>query len=238
MAEPFLKCPEDWMRGTLEPNSALGLIDQVDSGGTPSTADESYWDGEILWLTPKEVTQQQEGLLVSRTERKITRAGLQNSGAKLLPVGTVLLTKRAPVGEVAVNTVPLTTNQGFLNFRCGRNLLPMYLAYWLIANRPYLELVANGSTYPELYKGDLFEFEISVPTLDYQRHVVSFFRSIEFVMSLGLALEQASSELQEIQSIHQQTYRLRALRDTLLPPILSGEVPIGALKSSTIRIAS
>lgn len=238
MAEPYLKCPDSWRRGTLEPNARAGLIEQVDSGGTPSTRDESYWDGDVLWLTPKEVTREQEGLLVTRTERKISVAGLQNSGAKLLPVGTVLLTKRAPVGAVAVNAVPMATNQGFLNFRCGSHLLPMYLAYWLAANRPYLDLVANGSTYPELYKGDLFEFEISVPPVDYQRKVIDFFRSLEFVASLGLALEQASSDLEAIDAIHRQTARLRALKDELLPAVLSGALPMDSLQASPIRKAS
>jgi len=62
----------------------------------------------------------------------------------------------------------MATNQGFLNFQCGPGIRPLYLAYWFRANKPYLDLIANGSTYPELYKGDLFEFHIAVPSLEEQ----------------------------------------------------------------------
>lgn len=90
---------------------------------------------------------------------------MANCGAKLLQPGTVLLTKRAPVGAVAVNAVPMTTNQGFLNFRCGPLLRALFLAHWLLANTRYLQKIANGSTYLELYKSDLFEFEVAVPSV-------------------------------------------------------------------------
>jgi len=115
---------------TLASESSSGLIVQVDSGGTPSTANNDFWDGDIPWLTPKEITFLEDGLYVSRTERMITKEGLAGSSAKLLPPGTVMLTKRAPVGAVAINAVPMATNQGFLNFRCGSMLRPAYLAYW------------------------------------------------------------------------------------------------------------
>src|SRR2546425_8896628 len=147
MAEAFLECPSRWLRGTLTPDPLTGLIAQVDSGGTPSTANPEYWDGEVPWLTPKEITGFEDGLFISRTDRMITRQGLAQSAAKLFPPGTVMLTKRAPVGAVAMNAVPMATNQGFLNFQCGTKLRPVYLAYWFRVNKPYLELVANGSTY-------------------------------------------------------------------------------------------
>src|SRR5205823_9200254 len=155
--KPLLKCPAYWFRGTLEPYPESELIVHVDSGGTPSTTHTENWDGAIPWLTPKEITSMVDGIYVSRTERTITQHGLSSSAAKLLPVGTVMLTKRAPVGAVVINAVSMATNQGFLNFQCGRLLLPLYLAYWFKANKLYLDMVANGSTYPELYKGDLFE---------------------------------------------------------------------------------
>ena len=166
MAKPLLDCPREWFHGTLEPNSKLGLILQVDSGSTPSTTDEENWDGDIPWLTPREITGIVDGIYVSKTERTITKKGLDGCAAKLLPPGTVMLSKRAPVGAVVINAIPMATNQGFLNFRCGKRLNPLYLSYWLRTNKPYLDMVANGSTYPELYKGDLFEIEIAVRSLE------------------------------------------------------------------------
>src|SRR5262245_46250174 len=105
MAEPYLACPKSWLRSTLEPDRKGEIIVRVDSGGTPSTTVEEYWDGDIPWLTPKEITGRGDQLFVSRTERMITRRGLQESAAKLLPPGTVMLSKRAPIGAVAVNAV-------------------------------------------------------------------------------------------------------------------------------------
>jgi restriction endonuclease S subunit len=224
MAKPFLTCPRHWTSGTLEPNALLGLITHVDSGGTPSTTNASFWEGEIPWLTPKEITAFSDGVYVSQTERKITPSGLKHSGAKLLPTGTVLLTKRAPVGLVAINATPMATNQGFLNFQCGPKLRPLYLAYWLRVNRPYLDAVANGSTYAELYKSDLFEFEISVPTIPEQDAILEVISALQYATLLGLPLEQSLTSISDLPRLQAQDRRLREIRDALLPKLLSGEL--------------
>ena len=227
MAVPLLKCPSHWLTGTLEPNPLLGLINQADSGSTPSTTNPDNWDGSIPWLTPKEITGFTDGVYVSKTERMITQEGLKGSGAKLLPVGTVMLTKRAPVGAVAINAIPMTTNQGFLNFQCGPRLRPLYLAYWLRANRAYLDAVANGSTYPELYKGDLFEFQISVPPVDEQDAIVKIICSLQYTALLGLSLEQSVITPQVLPLLQEQDRHLFSIRDAVLPLLMSGtlEVP-------------
>lgn len=226
MAEPYLDCPSWFLRGTLEPLPGSGLITRVESGSTPSTTNEELWDGDIPWLTPRDITGRSQGLYVSRTERTITRRGLTSSGAKILPPGTVMLTKRAPVGLVAVNAVPMTTNQGFLNFTCGELLRPLYLAYWLLANRPYLDLVANGSTYPELYKSDLFEFEIAVPDLPEQDRILGFLSALSLVTLLGEPLEQSVTSHATMLAIQEQSRRLERLRDAALPALLSGKLDL------------
>lgn len=231
MADPYLRCPSEWKRGTLEPNPLLGLIEKVGSGATPVTTVEEYWGGDVLWLTPRDLTRSHTGLYVTQTERTLTQKGLKKSATTLLPTGTVMLTKRAPVGVVAVNAVPMATNQGFLNFTCGPLLRPAYLAFWLVANGPYLHLVANGSTYPELYKGDLFEFEIAVPDLAQQDRIVEMLNSLEFVALLGLPLEQSSGALARMQKIQGQTRRIRELREKLLPAVMSGALELPYFKS-------
>ena len=231
MAEPLLKCPEHWLRATLEPEPRIGLISRVDSGGTPSTTVSENWDGDIPWLTPKEITNMIDGVYVSRTERTITRQGLDSSAAKLLPVGTVMLTKRAPVGAVAINAIPMATNQGFLNFQCGPRLRPLYLAYWLKTSRIYLERVANGSTYPELYKNDLFEFEIAVPSLEEQDAILSVISALQYVSLLGLPLEQSATTAEEMIRMQAQNRRLSSIRDTILPMLLSGILPVSKIKT-------
>jgi type I restriction enzyme S subunit len=238
MAEPFLKCPDHWIHKTLEPNSEHGLITQVDSGSTPSTTEEENWDGEIPWLTPKEITGLSDTIYVSRTERTITQKGLRNSSAKLLPVGTVMLTKRAPVGAVAINAVPMTTNQGFLNFQCGPKIRPLYLAYWLKTNKVYLDRVANGSTYPELYKGDLFEFQIAVPSLEDQDAILSIISALQYVSLLGLPLEQSVTTPKKMLEMQEQNRRLRSIRDAILPKLLSGELDVSKISINGMEAIS
>jgi restriction endonuclease S subunit len=224
MAEPYLICPRSWIETTLEPSPEAGFIAQVNSGGTPSTLNEDYWDGRIPWLTPKDVTALEDEIFISRTERTVSQSGVDSSGAKLLPAGTVLLTKRAPVGLVAINAVPMATNQGFLNFQCGPKLRPLFLAYWLEASRPYLELVANGSTYPELYKGDLFEFHLSVPPIEEQDSILGAMSSLEYVIALGRGLQQSAVSAEEIVRVQTETETLRQIRDSLLPLLISGQL--------------
>ncbi|MEQ9380040.1 MAG: restriction endonuclease subunit S, partial [Pirellulales bacterium] len=173
-----------------------------------------------------------ESIYVSKTERNISDLGLKSSAAKLLASGTVLLTKRAPVGEVAINAIPMATNQGFLNFTCGSGLRPLYLAYWFRANKKYLNQVANGSTYRELYKSDLSEFEIAVPSIEEQDAILSVIRSLQFIAMLGLAIEQSAATADEMIHIQSQDRRLRRLCDAIVVQLLSG-----AIRSSDVRPA-
>src|SRR5205823_3993356 len=116
VADPYLECPRDWETGSLSPTPNGPFVVRSETGATPSTSRPEYWDGDVPWLTPKEVTDLDGSIYVSRTVRSITPEGLRGSSAKLMPAGTVMLTKRAPVGSVVVNAVPMATNQGFLNF--------------------------------------------------------------------------------------------------------------------------
>lgn len=235
MAEPLLTCPSTWLKGTLEPNSKTGLIQKVDSGGTPSTSEPDYWDGGIAWLTPKEITGNFDGIYVTTTERTITEEGLRGSAAKLLPPNTVMLTKRAPVGAVAINALPMSTNQGFLNFQCGGLLRPLYLAYWFKANREYLDKIANGSTYPELYQTDLFEFEISVPPLEIQDKILSVISAIQYLTLLGLPLEQSVTDPAEMIHMQQLRQKLSLIRDKMLPLLLSGELEVASVSINFLK---
>jgi type I restriction enzyme S subunit len=231
MAEPYLRCPRSWLHGTLEPDPRTGLIAQVESGGTPRTSCEAYWEGGVPWLTPREVARMAEGMFVSSTERTITALGLSNSAARLLPPGTVMMTKRAPVGAVAVNAVPMATNQGFINFRCGELLRPLYLAYWLRANRPYLDQVANGSTYPELYLYDLFEIEIAVPPVDVQDQIIDVLSALQLVALLGPPLEQSVTCVERMLALQEQGRRLARIQDRVLPLLLSGELDVSQVRA-------
>lgn len=225
MTRPYLSHHAGWKIATLAPdNPESEIVVAITSGSTPSTSVPEYWDGDIPWLTPKEITRNTGGIYISRTERTITAQGLRNSAAKLMPAGTVMLTKRAPIGAVVVNAVPMATNQGFLNFKCGKLLDPIFLCFWFRANKPYLDAVANGSTYPELYPGDLFEFEIALPSIAEQRQITRLLLSLELAIGLGDILESSADEIRSVLEVQRETRNLVKLRDMLLPRLLTGDV--------------
>jgi type I restriction enzyme S subunit len=231
MAEPLLASPSHWAMTTLEPKKGGPYITHVDSGGTPSTTKEENWDGDIPWLTPKEITRNSHNIFVSATERNITDVGISSSAAKLLPSGTVMLTKRAPVGVVAINAIPMSTNQGFLNFRCGAQLRPLFLAHWFRVNVSYLKQVANGSTYRELYKSDLFEFHIGIPPIEEQDAILSVINALQYVALLGLPIEQSVVSPAEMLRVQDQSRRLEAIREYMTVHLLSGALSAAKVSS-------
>ncbi len=144
---------------------------EIVAGATPSTTVESYWGGDVCWATPKDLSDL-EGAYISDTPRKLTRAGLENCAATILPAGSVLFSSRAPIGHVAVNTVPMATNQGFKSFVPKADLVvPKFLYWWLKANRAYLEGLGNGATFKEVSKTIVSRIEIPLPPLAEQRRI-------------------------------------------------------------------
>ena len=230
MTREFLSCPKSWSTNTLEPNPDGNFIISVFSGGTPSTSVSDYWDGDMSWLTPKDITNNNGEIFVSQSERNITSSGLKNSGAKLLSVGTVMLTKRAPVGIPVINSVPMSSNQGFLNFNCGKDLDPVYLYFWFKCNKNYLDAVANGSTYPELYISDLFEFKIHTPIIEEQKKISKFLLSLETSIRLGSVIEGSLSNPSEAIIIRKETEELEIFRNIIVPKLLSGQITLENLQ--------
>lgn len=153
------------------PSVRLADCASIVSGATPSTSEPAYWDGDIYWATPKDLSEL-EGAYISDTPRKITRKGLETCGATVLPVQSVLFSSRAPIGHVAINTVPMATNQGFKSFVPVREILdPKFLYHWLRKNRPYLESLGNGATFKEVSKAVVSRIQIPLPPLPEQRRI-------------------------------------------------------------------
>lgn len=152
------------------PNAKLANVAQILNGGTPSTSDASFWEGgDICWATLVDTKQK---YLVD-TKRKITNAGLKHT--TLLPINTVIFSSRATIGEVCINKVPTTTNQGYKNFVCDPAKLNYeYLYQILVHLRPVLvDLVPAGSKYKEINGKTIAEFEIPLPPLSVQQQIVS-----------------------------------------------------------------
>jgi type I restriction enzyme, S subunit len=149
----------------------LGKCCEIVSGATPSTSVPGYWDGEIAWATPKDLSAL-DSAFISDTPRKITTAGLQSCSASILPIGSVLFSSRAPIGHAAINTVPMATNQGFKSFVPNpKSLHPKFLYWWLRTKRSYLEGLGNGATFKEVSKEVVSRIEIPVPPLAEQRRI-------------------------------------------------------------------
>jgi len=178
MTRPIFDYPKDWEISNLMPSPENEIIESASSGSTPFTAILKYWGGTLPWLTPKQITGRNTFRYKYTTERFLTKDGLKKAG-RTYPINTVMLTKRAPVGYVVINKTPMCTNQGFLNFKCGKKLVPEFLLYWFKANKPYLDRIANGSTFDELYPYDLFEFKIGIPEINEQKKIVKKLDSIE-----------------------------------------------------------
>ncbi len=148
---------------------ALGEVCEVVGGGTPSTSDAGNWNGRIAWATPKDLSELGERY-ISGTARSLSEKGLSGSGAKVLPPGSVLLSSRAPIGLVAINTVPMATNQGFKSLipRAGR-IDAHYLAWYLRATTAQLQAMGNGATFKEISASIVSKVAVPLPSIDEQR---------------------------------------------------------------------
>jgi type I restriction enzyme S subunit len=143
-------------------------------GGTPATSRNEYWNGNIQWFTPTEI----KANFVSKSERTISQLGLKNSSAKILPKGTILLTTRATIGEVAIALEECTTNQGFQSLVVKKGMNNTFLFHWIKKNKYELMKRANGSTFPEVSKSEIERIQILIPSLMEQSFIADFFSSI------------------------------------------------------------
>jgi type I restriction enzyme S subunit len=154
---------------------------RVVSGATPDTTKSEYWDGNINWTTPKDISELNSKYLFS-TPRHITESGLRNCAAELLPINSVLFSSRAPIGLVAINKIPTATNQGFKSFIPDINKLDsLYLYYWLKANRKNIEKLGVGATFKEVNKKIVENIKIPLPTIEEQKRIAAILDSADAI---------------------------------------------------------
>ena len=144
-------------------------IGDVSSGGTPDTTTLDYWGGDINWCTPTDITALSDKF-IGATKAKITEKGLKNSSAKLLPPFSIIVCTRATIGKVAMNTVPMSTNQGFKNI-IPKNIDTDFLYYKILSEDKGLIKIANGSTFLEVSKTDFDNYSISIPPQQEQQKI-------------------------------------------------------------------
>lgn len=150
----------------------LGEVCEVVNGGTPKTGTTEYWNGKHCWITPAEMGKRLSPY-VSETERMISDLGLRNSSARMLPPYSVILSSRAPIGHLVINTEPMATNQGCKGLVPRSQLQHKFLYYYLSSIVDLLNSLGSGATFKELSGGKLKEIEIPLPPLPEQQRIVA-----------------------------------------------------------------
>lgn len=163
----------------------IDQIAEIRSGGTPSTSQSNLWGGDIPWCTPVDVTALKGYKYICETSRMITQLGLNESSVEIIPAQSVLMTSRATIGECAINTVPMTTNQGF------KNLIPFettdvnFLYYLLQMQKQGLVALCGGSTFLEIGKKQIAAYEVFVPsTKDEQTAIATVLSEMDDELTL------------------------------------------------------
>ncbi|WP_368386877.1 restriction endonuclease subunit S [Streptococcus salivarius] len=167
--------------GEWEEKKLFELAD-VEGGGTPSTVNTQFWDGDIDWYTPAEID---ERVFVDRSKRKITNLGLAKSSAKMLPIGTVLFTSRAGIGKTAILAREGCTNQGFQSIIPKEGLLDSYFIYSLSNKlKSYGERIGAGSTFVEVSGKQMSEMSLIIPSIFEQKQIGEFFHKLDNSITL------------------------------------------------------
>ena len=196
-----VEAKEEWEEGKL------GDILSVKGGTTPSTKEPNFWDGDIAWTSPRDVTTL-NGLYLFETEKKITQKGLEQISSGLLPAGTLLMSSRAPVGVLAFAEIPLAINQGYIAILDDKGYPKEFIYLWLKANMDLVHSYSNGSTFMEISKSAFKSLDIVIPT---KAEVVGF------VLSVKPFFEKIKLNEKQIRLIIRQ-------RDSLLPKLMSNEI--------------
>ena len=154
----------DWVK--------ISSVAEIVGGSTPKTENAEYWGGKHNWITPAEISD--DSFIVYKTQRTLTGAGVKSCSLRLLPIGTVLLSSRAPIGKVAITGVEMYCNQGFKNLICGQSLNSIYIYYLLKFNSEYLNSLGRGATFKEISKSIVDNIAIPVPEIELQNRFAAF----------------------------------------------------------------
>jgi len=196
--------PEGWEVVTI------GDVVEISGGSTPNTKNPKYWEkGKNPFCTPKDLSTLNSTILLE-TKRHITDEGVQSISSKQLPIGTLLLSSRAPVGYLAISSVPISVNQGFIALVCDECVSNIYLLQWLRENMEIIKGRANGSTFQEISKKNFR----TIPFLIHTREILNHYNSI------------VDPIYKKIVILTKEMSDLSLLRDSLLPKLMNGEIEL------------
>ena len=185
---------------------AFGDVAAVVGGGTPKRSEPTFWNGNLPWATPTDVTGLR-GRIIAQTASSITEAGLASSSAKLLPPDSLLVTTRATIGACAVNRVAMATNQGFQSLVPKPGTCVDFLYYLVQYHVRGLEQLAAGSTFLELSRRTVRGFRVLMPPLPEQRKIAAVLSSVDEIIEKNQAVMG----------------RLQVVKSGLMPALLTGE---------------
>lgn len=191
----------------------LGTLVGVVSGGTPDTMNLSYWNGAINWITPSEITKINK--YIKGTKKTITQLGVRKSSATIIPSGSLILCSRATIGFCAINTFPITTNQGFKNLTPNKNTLIEYIYYWINQNKKKLLRISSGSTFLEFSKKDVQKISIYIPDIKEQSAIARVLTTTD----------------EEIEVLNTQKEKVEAQKKYLLNNLITGKIRLPEFKN-------
>lgn len=181
----------------------LTEVARLESGHTPSRSHAEYWDGDVAWVGIRDARLHHGGT-INDTSQHVTALGIENSSARILPAGTVCLSRTASVGYVVVMGRPMATSQDFVNWVCGPDLEPRFLQWILVAEGDGLRSFGEGSTHTTIYFPEVLAFQVCLPPLDVQRRIVAKLDAL-------LAQSRAAREQLEAVPALVETYRQSVL---------------------------
>src|SRR5690606_6318432 len=215
----------------------LGDLGEIRSGGTPATNKNEYWGGHIPWCTPTDITSL-KGRFISSTERQITELGVKNSNAELLPPGSVIVCTRATIGEAAINTVPMATNQGFKSIIPTQDVDSDFLYYLVRSLKREFVRRAAGSTFLEISASSFAKIPVRIPdSLEVQRWLV---RPLILLDDIAIALQDLIAAKREFKRglMQELLTGRRRFREFGAPSTVQGRPPEGWSRASLGEIAT
>ena len=187
------------------PEVLLGDLAQIVSGGTPKSSMPGYWDGGIAWCTPTDITKE-KGRYLRVTERTISKEGLENSSAQLLPRGSILLCTRATIGELKLASGPIATNQGFKSLVPHVGVSAEFLYYRVLMMKEELASFGTGSTFLEVSKRDVSGLRFIAPNSNEQNAIATVLTEVD----------------DELDAMHARLNKAKAVKEGMMQALLTG----------------
>lgn len=173
-------------------------IARVVNGATPSTKNPEYYDGGIVWATPKDLSNQDSKFFFSG-ERTISAIGLKSCAAEIIPAGNILMSSRAPIGLIAINKVDCCTNQGFKSLVLNHDLCDVnYMYYYMKHHLKEIEALGSGTTFKEISKSIFEQWEVALPVLEKQKKIGNVLTVIDEKIEINRAISINLEKLAKI----------------------------------------